>query len=83
MTVYEDLTIALDVVLAAATTVALYYGLFGMVRQSVRGDRLGSVGGDEAMCPQHPQRTMKNYRAHCTTRLGSDLNRARFGAPDA
>ena len=44
MTVYEDLTIALDVVLAAATTVALYYGIFGMVRQSVRDDRLGSVG---------------------------------------
>jgi hypothetical protein len=44
VTFYEDLTIALDVVLAAATTVALYYGLLGMVRQSVRGDRLGSVG---------------------------------------
>ena len=51
MTVYEGLTIALDVVLAAATTVALYYGLFGMVRQSVRGDRLGSVGGGRGDVP--------------------------------
>jgi DNA-directed RNA polymerase subunit RPC12/RpoP len=33
MAVYEVLTVALDVVLAAATTAALYYGLLGMIGQ--------------------------------------------------
>ncbi len=33
MAVYEDLTLTLVVVLAAATTAALYYGLLGMVGQ--------------------------------------------------
>jgi len=46
VTVYEGLTIALDVVLAAATTVALYYGLLGMARQSVRGDRMVTARAD-------------------------------------